>query len=202
MNLLPLAIVLLLSPNAVGKAAPQLTEHVDAIRKCRSPDLPGYVTVVDGEIVRDFRTTGRDTAAAKILPEASDILAIEVRCLRVKSTELESGWALRSAIIVLTKSGAPKVARAQLTELVEEQRLHLERTGRYAPSVYDLKFIDTRDDLGIDMQVNADGWSASVSFKELQLKCRVAVGGAAAADPELRPGVPACVSADGAVTRR
>lgn len=198
--LLPLAIALLLSPNTVGKAALQLTLPTDGgMLKCQAPDLPGHVTVVDGEIVRDDRVTRRDTVlVAKGLPETNEIIWVEVACLRVRSTETKSGWALRSAIIVLSKSGAPKVAHAYLVELVEEQRLHHERTGRYAPSLTDLKIFDTRGSLGVDMKVNADGWSASVFFKDLKLRCHVAVGGVVAADPQLRPGVPACASADGA----
>src|SRR5687767_4543331 len=95
--LLPLAVALLLSPNAAEKAPLQLAPPDDGGRlKCRSTDLPGYVTVVDGQIVRDYRGTGRDTAAAEqVLPEAREIISVEVRCLRVRSTETESGWALR-----------------------------------------------------------------------------------------------------------
>lgn len=198
--LLPLAVVLLLSPNTVGDAPLKPAPFTDGgTLKCQSPDLPGHITVVDGEIVRDFRGSGRDTATAgKGLPEASEIIWVEVRCLRVRSTETENGWARRSAIIVLSRSGAPKVAHAQLIELVEEQRLHFERTGTYAASLMDLEFTDTRVNLKVEMKVNADGWSASVSLKDLKLRCRVAVGGAAAADPELKPGIPTCASVDGA----
>lgn len=200
MKLLPLVIALLLPPSSAEGTALLVPSHTDGeMLKCRTYDLPGYVTVVDGEIIRDYRGTGRDTAAGtEVLPQADDLISVEVRCLRVRSTEKESGWALRSAIVVVTKSGAPKVAHAQLTELVEEQRLHFGRTGRYAASLAELKFTDTRAALGIELKLHDDGWSASVSFKDPELGCRVAVGGAAAADQELRPGIPECVSADAA----
>jgi hypothetical protein len=147
---------------------------------------------VDGEIVRDYQGIVPDAEAGQVMPEADDVVLVEVRCLRVRSTEKESGWALRSAVIVVTRSGAPKVAHAQLAELVEEQRLHLERTGRYAASLTELQFPETRGNLGIEMKVDDDGWSASVSLNDPGITCRVAVGGAAAADPDLRPDVPVC----------
>lgn len=195
--LLPLAVALLLLPNVAEGAALLLPPSAaGVVLKCRTHDLPGHITVVDGEIVRDYRGTGPDTEeATRVMPESDDIMSVEVRCLRVRSAEVESGWALRSAIVVLTKSGAQKVALSQLAELVEEQRLHFERTGRYAASLTELKFTDTRASLGIELKVNEDGWWAAVSFKDPGFGCRVAVGSEAAADPDLRPGVPLCVSA-------
>ena len=196
-TLLPLALALLLPLELSGGAAHLLPSHMGGgTLKCPSAEIPGYITVVDGKVVRDYRGAGGDTAAVGTLPEREDILSLEVRCLRVRSTERASGWARRSAIIMVSKSGALKVAQDQLTELAEVQLLHAERTGGYATSLTELKFTDTRASLGIELKVSDDGWSASVSFKDPSFACRVAVGGAAVADPELRPGVPVCVSAD------
>lgn len=193
--LLPLAIALLSTPHLAEGAALMLASDAGlGARKCRTHDLPGHITVVDGQIVRDYRGDGPDAEeSSRVLPESEDIMSIEVRCLRVRSPEKESGWALRSAIIVLTKSGARKVAHAQLEELVEEQRLYLDRTGRYAASLTELRFTETRASLGIEMTLNDDGWSARVSFTDPRLACRVAVGSAATADPDLRPGIPICL---------
>jgi hypothetical protein len=196
MNLLPLLTISLLLPAAAGGTASLLPPTDGEMLKCRTHDIPGYVMMVDGEIVYDYRGAGQDAEnARKAMPADDDVMSLHVRCLRVRSTENASGWELRSAIIVVSMSGAPKVARAQLTELVEEQRLHHERTGRYA-SLVELGFTETRGDLSIDLKTNDDGWSASISFRNPAIRCRVAVGAAVAADPELRPGVPVCGSAD------
>jgi hypothetical protein len=198
--LLPLAIALLILP-APARGAPLLLSPCtdSGIRKCRSHDLPGHITVVDGEIVADYRGVGVDTAETRhVLPHSPDVVSVEVRCLLVRSEEKESGWALRSAIVVVTRAGAQRVAQTQLAELVDEQRLHLERTGRHAASLQELRFTDTRASLGIELTVSDDGWSAAVAFEDLGFACRVAVGGAAAADPELRPGLPLCAPMDAA----
>ncbi|HUF50763.1 MAG TPA: hypothetical protein VMN60_08020 [Longimicrobiales bacterium] len=158
--------------------------------KCQKHTVPGHIVVVDDVVVRDYRGDG----PAPILedsgmPDRDDILSIEVRCLAVRPAEPGAAPVMRSAVIILTKSGAPRVMEAQLTELVEEQRLHRERTGRYAATLAELKFFDSRTELPIQLSVNDDGWSAAVRLASVPTACQVAVG---AADSAVRPGVPLC----------
>ena len=159
-----------------------------SLLKCRNPLIPGHVTVVDDVVVQDSRSTGKPPGQIADLRQ-EDVIWVEVRCLRVRSDETADGWALRSAVVILTKRGAPKVMERQLAELVAEQRTYRARTGRYATSLAELAFLDSRTDIGIKLTVNGDSWSASTAVKGGDSSCRVADG----ADAGQPTGVPLCI---------
>jgi hypothetical protein len=181
--LMPLTLVALALPLDAVPAAFKCPAEYHTVR--------GYLTIVDDVVVRDYRGTGRDSAEA-VLPDRDDLLSVEIRCLTLRGPEPGDPPTLRTAVVVLTKSGAPAVFEAQLAALVEEQRLHREHTGRYAATLTELNFFAGRTIIPIELTVDGDGWSAAVRMNGVPTTCRVAVGPAATSAPELRAGIPRC----------
>jgi hypothetical protein len=190
--LLPFAFALIIP------VSPTLEIEAPAVRKCTGPGImPGHVVSLDDVIILDSEdATGDPDSSASVMPPQEDVLRIDVRCLSIRSPEGVEGWVKRSAVVILTRSGAREVAERQLADLVEEQRLNRERTGAFAETLSELAFTDRRIALGIKMTMSGEGWQASVAVPDPGFECRVAVGDAVTPDSGLQAGIPTCVMID------
>jgi hypothetical protein len=170
-----------------------LASEPPEVRKCKMPDVGGVILAVDDVVLFDSLIPGatKDDFDA-VMPPVEDILSIQVRCLKVRSSDAdaEGEWRVRDAAIVVTRGGAQALAERHLSELVEAQRVHREQTGAFAQRLDALRFTESRASLEMILTTSDAGWAASVTYEDPGFECRVAVG--ADADGTVGQGQPVC----------
>lgn len=166
-----------------------------AAAKCQAttmnPVLPGYALIVDGELRGEYATEEEAT-----YPPSEQILTMEVACLRALRSP--DPRARQSAVVVITRRGAPRVLKSYLSDLVEAQADYRERTGEYAADLADLDFLATHITVPMEMSVGEAGWWAVATVPGSNSTCQVAIGSAAREarfqrGPRARPGTPVCL---------
>lgn len=149
------------------------TAPLEAAAKCGprtgSPVLPGYVFIVDGEVVGEF---AMDEQPA--YPPSEQVLALRVTCLRARGDA--DPRARQAAVVVVTKQGAEKMLTSYLDDLVAAQEKHRASTGEYARELADLDFFSSHIEIPLQMDVGDGGFAATATLKGSDAACRVAVG--------------------------
>lgn len=178
--------LLALSVAVLALAAAPLEAAAKCGPKVGSPLLPGYVLIVDGQLVGEFAMDEQPD-----YPPAEQILLIEMACLSARGAA--DPRARQAAVVVVTKRGAEKMLTSYLRDLVAAQEEHRSSMGKYARELADLDFFASRIVIPLEMDVGDGGFAATATLGGSDVACRVAVG-SHATDSRLQraPGRPAC----------
>jgi hypothetical protein len=149
-------------------------------RKCTSTPsgIPvvnrDHLLVVAGKIIGDLDPrrggvrSGHIALDDQIRVPREDVLRVDIVCLEVSEGGRTVG---RSAVAVVTRTGAVSFMQAYLETLAELQQEYRAATGRYAKSLRELDFFNSRPPLPIELAANDDGWTAQVQLDGVATSC-------------------------------
>lgn len=168
----------------------------DAAAKCRPSagvDVrPGVVLIVDGRVVGEYENG--DEVSGKF-PPRDELFSIAVTCRDV-TTPSSPRPTRQNAIIIVTKAGVLPLVETWLADLVDAQRAHLARTGRYAGTASELR-VEAPLSLQLQLHATETGWSAETHVSALRVVCAVVDGTELPQRSGQKPGVPFCHPLDG-----
>lgn len=160
---------LLLSAALLAIAVTPGTSAAKCVESIGHPVRPGYVLIVDGELMGEY-AMGMEADADR--PEPEEIHAIRVTCIDAP----RANGARQAAVMIVTKRGATRLLTSYLGDLVVEQEKYRARHGSFAPDLATLRFLESRYPVEIDMRVEPAGWTATARVEGLAPLCEVAVG--------------------------
>lgn len=134
------------------------------VETASQPVLPGYVYVLDGEVVGVFEMDDSPPH-----PPAEEILVVEVTCRPAADSGVPR--ARRAAVLVATRSGASALLSRHLRDLGGALNAHRAETGSFAADLEEMGFFDGRLTVPIELQGGPDRWSATARLEGSNVVC-------------------------------
>lgn len=134
------------------------------IETASQPVLPGYVYVLDGQVVGIF-----EMSDAPPHPPADEILVVKVTCREAADSGVPR--ARRAAVLVATRAGAPALLARHLRDLSVALETQRAATGSFAADLREIRFFDGRIAVPTELQADADRWKAVARIEGASVVC-------------------------------